>query len=455
MGNETPLDIILENDPQQLIFSGADADEITLTITNSDTRNAESVLVNIVRADLLNKSDLSLSAEQLAGAGYQMIDDTWFECREAAPDAWEPIDDWATPYDVGALAAGASASFEVRINRPTLAADAGRICFAIMISSKPADIPAVTGISIDQSSAYAIISATTTLTATVTGAVGYDDTVAWTSSDAAVATIGAATGIASGVGIGRARITATSVANPVKRSAVFIDIFDASPVAGMSAWYDFSDTGTITDVAGEVSSVTDKSGNGYTLTKSAIGPLTGSASLNTLNVLSFLGNNYLTATGPLAAGTGNYTAFIVWGSAIGAPSPSDYIFFSGTTAPDGGIGASIYNATGTDYVLHTLGDTGTGNTATISDDTQPMLLQTSYDGAEMAIRITNQSYFDVTATKSYSSKNTANNVLVLGANDSGASNITGVIAEVLLYNSTLTSAQIAQNRAYLLGKWGL
>jgi hypothetical protein len=54
------------------------------------------------------------------------------------------------------------------------------------------------------------------------------------------------------------------------------------------AWYDFSDTATITDAAGEISSVADKSGNGYTLTSSGTNhPFTGTRTQNSLNVIDF------------------------------------------------------------------------------------------------------------------------------------------------------------------------
>lgn len=53
------------------------------------------------------------------------------------------------------------------------------------------------------------------------------------------------------------------------------------------AWYDFSDTSTITASAGAVSAVADKSGNGFNLAQvtSAKKPVTGSHTLNSRNVL--------------------------------------------------------------------------------------------------------------------------------------------------------------------------
>lgn len=60
----------------------------------------------------------------------------------------------------------------------------------------------------------------------------------------------------------------------------------------MQAWYDFSDTSTITDAGGgAVSQVTDKSGKGHTISEATNRPTTGTRTLNGLNVLDFDGTN--------------------------------------------------------------------------------------------------------------------------------------------------------------------
>lgn len=51
-------------------------------------------------------------------------------------------------------------------------------------------------------------------------------------------------------------------------------------------WWDFSDTSTITDTSGTITSVADKSGNGFTLTGSS-NVFTGIDTINGLNVATF------------------------------------------------------------------------------------------------------------------------------------------------------------------------
>ena len=62
-------------------------------------------------------------------------------------------------------------------------------------------------------------------------------------------------------------------------------------------WLDASDTSTISDTAGAVTQINDKSGNGNHETATGAGsPTTGSATVNSLNVLSFNGtSNFLTS----------------------------------------------------------------------------------------------------------------------------------------------------------------
>lgn len=222
MSKATPLDIVLDSDPQQIVFAGRGAAPITLTLANNDSRNATSVLINAVRGDLLTKNDLTLTTEELNGGGYKIIDETWVECRLASPDAWQPIDDWSTPFDLGALAAGASVSFEVQINVPTANADAGRMCFALMISASTGEDLRVLSVTIDQASFAVDTGATTTATATVVADVGADDSVTWSSSDTNIATVDIDTGEIIGVAAGQAIITAASVVNALACSTRYV-----------------------------------------------------------------------------------------------------------------------------------------------------------------------------------------------------------------------------------------
>lgn len=80
-----------------------------------------------------------------------------------------------------------------------------------------------------------------------------------------------------------------------------------------NAWFDFSDTGTITESGGAVSQVTDKSGNGNIVAQSsgAAKPTTGAATLNSLNVLTFGGDDALEQSTGLTYPTASGAQMIV------------------------------------------------------------------------------------------------------------------------------------------------
>ena len=76
------------------------------------------------------------------------------------------------------------------------------------ISSSTTTIVAVTGVTLDKTTAELVVGGTVTLTATVAPTTATDKTVTWASSDATVASVAA--GVVTAVKAGTANITATS-----------------------------------------------------------------------------------------------------------------------------------------------------------------------------------------------------------------------------------------------------
>ena len=71
-------------------------------------------------------------------------------------------------------------------------------------------------------------------------------------------------------------------------------LWTPSNTSSTVGWWDASDSSTITTSGSEVTAVTDKSGNGYTLQRGTTGPNYGTRTLNGLNVFEFSGANYNT-----------------------------------------------------------------------------------------------------------------------------------------------------------------
>jgi len=446
MSKETPLDLVLDTDPQQIIFAGRDATPVSLTLTNNDSRNAISVLVNAVRGDLLTKNALSLTTEELTGGGYKVIDETWVECRIASPDVWQPVDDWATPFDLGALAAGASVSFEVQVNVPTADTSAGRMCFALMISASTGEDLRVLSVTIDQDDFTINEGDTTTATATVVAESGADDSVVWTSSDTDVATINISTGEITGVAAGSTVITAESNSNRNVKSSRYAVISEPSIVAGAVAWYDASDASTITESGGLVSKWADKSGNGNDLTESSAKPTTGAESLNGRNVLSFGGSQQLVgpdAVVPVSATP--YTIFAVWK----ASGNSQALLGMGINSNGKALNIHIWSS---GELMHTWYGVDQYSIPFGSVDAHLSVAQ--FDDVS-GVMLTKKD--DLSESGSVYGKNTTAANFTVGNIQSYAYSgpLNGLIAEIIIYHTVLTPAEIAANEAYLKTKWGL
>lgn len=221
MSKELPLQLVFENDPKQLVFANTENSVVALSIKNEDTRTAYGLKINVVRGDLLLAGDLTLEDDSKIGGGEKVISGKWVECRLASPDAWQPVDDWATGFELGDLAPGASIAFEIRINLPTGNTDIGRMCFAIQASAASGEDLRVTSVVIDQAGWTLTTGDTTTATVTVSADVGVDDSVNWSSSNSGAATITNA-GLITAVAPGTSVIEAVSVVNSLARSSRFV-----------------------------------------------------------------------------------------------------------------------------------------------------------------------------------------------------------------------------------------
>ena len=90
--------------------------------------------------------------------------------------------------------------------------------------------------------------------------------------------------------------------------------FSPATPAGLYAWYDASDTATITVTSGSVTQWSDKSGGGHHLAQSAgsTAPVSGTRSQNGLNMIDFDGtNDYLFRHGSISFPRDTWTVFAV------------------------------------------------------------------------------------------------------------------------------------------------
>ena len=230
---------------------------------------------------------------------------------------------------------------------------------------------------------------------------------------------------------------------------------DLSPVL----WLDASDTSTITESGGAVSQWDDKSGNGNNVVQAtaAAQPTSGTRTINSLNVLDFGGNDYLTGGDILDLGTLGRILLVVGVTDLTTGGPG--CISIGVTS--NAAGRWIFGRSGADdkmlaFVEEVSGSSVEARAPTAFTSTDPNLHVMRYqrdttDGLELRINGTELADATTSGTTNY---NIAASLLV-GAVTTTVNVLNGTIAEIIVVDGTLTADQITDTEQYLADKWGI
>lgn len=246
--------------------------------------------------------------------------------------------------------------------------------------------------------------------------------------------------------------------------------FVPSDIANLKAWYDASDTATITVSGNAVTQWNDKSANTYNLTQGTAGkrPQSGTRTQNGLNAIDYDGSDDV-----LAAATAANWAF------LNNSGGSTYFMAIYTdTASDGRI---LFDTSGT-----TTGNVGVYNYVTSGDAIQAVVVK-GVGGQVVSYQVTTQLATDNTASYwSFLSdpnnataanrikiwKNGANPIntntdtaalsnsdpaypLNLGGQGILSESFDGLMCEVIFYSGLLSDTDRGKVEAYLASKWGI
>ena len=255
--------------------------------------------------------------------------------------------------------------------------------------------------------------------------------------------------------------------------------FQPSSITGLKAWYDPSDTTSITSSSGAVSQINDKSGNGYNLVQatSAYKPTTGTRTINSLNVLDFTSDstyisNNTTSNWTFMSNTSGSSIFVVF--KLDTLGKRNFIYNTGYN-PIGELSTGTYFSSliTSGYVDHLLGD-GAGNYNFLNRPSSGYAASTNYyvtvlgDPGNATAANRSKIYINtgsVLATNTQTATaGTAAPVrgFTLGATYDGSSGgpyitgaIDGVIGEVIMYTGVLSGADQTTVKNYLATKWGI
>lgn len=204
-------------------------------------------------------------------------------------------------------------------------------------------------------------------------------------------------------------------------------------LAGLVAWWDASDTATITDTSGAVSAWADKSTNEYSLAQASPTkqPTTGATTLNSLNVVTLDGGDDLVSSVAIAQSQ-PFTIAAVWKD---TPGNSRWYASAGNTVQYGSA-LGIYAGTG---FLN--GPAYTANTWAYSTHI--------YNGSSSVARLNGSAG----STGNPGSTNMSGS-LWLGSR-SGSFYLTGAVAELIVASGALSGTDLTSLETYLADKWGL
>ncbi len=227
-------------------------------------------------------------------------------------------------------------------------------------------------------------------------------------------------------------------------------------IAGQIVWLDAADKTTILDAEGDnaasgaafsgsVTTWRDKSGSNYHV--STIASEQPDYGLNTLNgngVITFNGTNDRLLNSSAVIAGNNYTAFIVFNRTTGVSR--DAIFEMGS---GGSRNAVFINEGGNNSITYYSSGTFNALSSTYTPGTYTML---SYTHNNTSINAWNAAASQLSATTIARASTTG---LYVGDDSSSGDQLQGNIAEIIVYDHALTSAERHDVENYLASKWGL
>ena len=246
--------------------------------------------------------------------------------------------------------------------------------------------------------------------------------------------------------------------------------FTPASIANLKAWYDASDTATITASGSAVTQWNDKSGNAYNVTQGTAGqrPVTGTRTQNGLNMIDFQSNDVLlAATAANWTFMNNATGATVFVAAFYDTDNIERWIYSTSGGTTANVGGSAYVAANDNLA----GDItrGVGGTAAASTNSMGVLTDNTakyfslkVDGANataanrLLARINGGAEAGGNVQTSAISTSDPFQPLYIGAYDTAGSNgFNGGICEIIIYSGILSSGDITLVNSYLATKWAI
>jgi len=236
--------------------------------------------------------------------------------------------------------------------------------------------------------------------------------------------------------------------------------FTPADLTGLQAWYDASDTGTITASSGDVSQLDDKSGNGYHFTQGigANQPRTGDNTINSLNVLTFNSSNSETMRNNAFYNLSGkrFTIFAVFYVSSTASDSFGRFFIAdegSTTAPANTIEMGAYKSGNS---LNRI-VTSVSTTKNLVHNTDEAHIRTWYTtGTSWHVRINAAEGTGSPFSVGDGLLNSSTAFAIIGGRlDDSSADFTGHLCEIIVCDGYVGDTERDQAESYLATKWGV
>lgn len=222
--------------------------------------------------------------------------------------------------------------------------------------------------------------------------------------------------------------------------------FSPANISGLALWFDSSDISTIIQSGGYVSQWNDKSGYNRHATQSSGSsqPMTGSVTLNSLNVLDFDGtNDFMNVDSSIYSITESSNhLFVVCSRDV---LTTEHRSFFGLSSSGHGWGLKLQSgASSQQQFLHGTSPIDLGTISTASGHV--------FEGKRSGATVEG-SLNDGNISAGVASNFTLSS-LTIGCRPGGSAYLNGAIAEIIVFDRVLTAAERTKINLYLKTKWG-
>jgi len=220
----------------------------------------------------------------------------------------------------------------------------------------------------------------------------------------------------------------------------------------LRTWIDFADTSTITATGNAVSAVRNKVNSQITLTQpNAINqPLSGTRTINGLNVVDFDGINDFMQFSTNTVVSEPFTLFIV----AQVDGTTGQTIIGRQTAAVAGQWTITKNGGFAIFQSYAFGSGGSDSGVVHTYNSSPNMHTVSLaNGQTLKYQLNNVALSASVVLNGYN--NAVGTDLCIGASPGGSAFLDGAIGEIIVYGSVLSTTDITRVNRYLANKWAL